>query len=260
MKILICGYGNIGYHTFKEFEKLKDSIVIYDKYKQEYNQDYKLNFDYDIAFVCVPTEMKEDGSCNTDEVRDIIGKLQSKENIKTIVLKCTVPVGTCDSFNCDKLVYSPEFYGTTQHCDNSPNFVEMAGDEEHTNRVCQLYQKVKNAYFKFVIKPKSKYKLLELTKYMENCWIGTKVTFCNEFARVAKHFNVNYNELRECWLMDTRISPSHTFVYEDQPYFNSHCINKDVPGLIKQCEDIVPLMSSVLEITNNIKENREYYE
>ena len=31
--------------------------------------------------------------------------------------------------------------------------------------------------------------------------------------------------------MDPRVNPSHTFVYDDHPYWDSHCLNKDVPSL-----------------------------
>lgn len=53
-----------------------------------------------------------------------------------------------------------------------------------------------------------------------------------EFANIGKEFGVDYSELRECWLADPRVSPSHTFVYSDQPYYNSHCLNKDIPATL----------------------------
>ena len=39
---------------------------------------------------------------------------------------------------------------------------------------------------------------------------------------------VNYEELRELFILDPRVNPSHTFVYRDKPYWDSHCLNKDV--------------------------------
>ena len=59
-----------------------------------------------------------------------------------------------------------------------------------------------------------------------------KVSFCNEFARICAQFGVNYREWRELWLADPRINPSHTFVYQDAPYYDSHCLNKDIPAII----------------------------
>ena len=61
MKNLICGYGNIGKHILKEFASISDSFKIYDKYISRYNSTELLNEYYNFAFVCVPTEMKENG-------------------------------------------------------------------------------------------------------------------------------------------------------------------------------------------------------
>lgn len=100
-------------------------------------------------------------------------------------------------------------------------------------------------------------KTAELAKYMENCWIATKVTFCNEFADIAAQYGISYNELRECWLADERVSPSHTYVYPDKPYYDSRCLKKDIPGLITSCEKDnidTPLMRAV-DTINKHKRN-----
>lgn len=244
MKTLICGYGNIGKHIYKEFEKLKDNITIYDKYLDGYNLSQLLENYYDYAFICVPTEMKEDGSADTYEVEWITKRISAK----TIIIKSAIPVGTCKKLSLHNIVVSPEYYGTTQHSLESPNFAILGGDKKYCANVVQLYSKVKDGSFKFIF---TDWKTAELAKYMENCWIATKVTFCNEFAQIAENFGIQYEELRECFIADERVNPSHTFVYKNKPYYNSHCLNKDIPALIKQCEfqniDI-PLISKVNEI------------
>ena len=91
-------------------------------------------------------------------------------------------------------------------------------------------------------------KTAELAKYMENCFLAMKVTFCNEFYDIAKAYDINYNELREVWLEDPRIGRSHTFVYEDNRGFSGKCLPKDVNGLIEMANEKnvnVDLMKSV---------------
>ena len=66
---------------------------------------------------------------------------------------------------------------------------------------------------------------------MENCYLATKVTFCNEFFRMAEKLGVCYEELRELVTLDPRIDPAHTFVYRDRPYWQSHCLDKDVRAI-----------------------------
>lgn len=74
-------------------------------------------------------------------------------------------------------------------------------------------------------------KTAELVKYMENSYLATKVTFCNAFYRIAEHYNINYEDVRELVTLDPRIDASHTFVYRDHPYYDSHCLNKDVRAI-----------------------------
>jgi UDP-glucose 6-dehydrogenase len=76
----------------------------------------------------------------------------------------------------------------------------------------------------------------ELTKYMENAFLATKVAFCNQFYDLAGAMGVDYNELRELWLMDPRIGRSHTWVYPDDRGFGGKCLPKDLAAIIAASE------------------------
>jgi nucleotide sugar dehydrogenase len=262
--VLVCGFGNIGKHLYKELSELPKSdymTFIYDKYKSEYNDPLDLTRKYDYVFICVPTEMKDDGSCNTEEVLNAVNALKGSD---TIIIKSAIPVGFVDGIKDNvNIIVSPEFWGTTQHCEN-PDFLILGGYRNYTDKVAELYTHIKNGYYKFYF---TDHKTAELVKYMENCWIATKVTFCNEFARIANAYGISYNELRELWIADGRVSPSHTFVYPETPYYDSHCLNKDIPALISFCKEnhiATPLMKSVNEINmlshllNDCEEEVEY--
>jgi len=92
---------------------------------------------------------------------------------------------------------------------------------------------------------------------MENCFLALKVTFCSEFATIAKDFGISYPELREIFILDDRMGTSHTFVNSDSPYYDSHCLNKDIPALIKQT-DKAHLMEAVDNINYNKKQDINY--
>lgn len=101
----------------------------------------------------------------------------------------------------------------------------------------------------------------ELVKYMENCWLATKVTFCNEFFDIANTFGVDYNELRELWLLDGRVGESHTIVYEENRGFGGKCLPKDTEALYGKIEDegysyIAKLLEAVIN-TNKQRRNSE---
>ncbi|MEI3535580.1 MAG: hypothetical protein V8R16_02215 [Bacilli bacterium] len=246
--ILIVGYGNIGKHIEKEFKSFKPDI--YDPFKENFNK--KINKLYDFAFICVPTDKKDNGECDISIVEQAI----SETNSKIIIIKSTIPPTTTNYLlkKYDKnIIFSPENYGVTQHCKEDYGFVILGGEKELILSVAELYQELKNAYYRFYFTDST---TAELWKYMLNCFLALKVTFCCEFADIAKKFNVNYQELRELFIADERISPSHTFVYKDKPFYDSHCFNKDVPALVYFAKEEAYLMSTVNEI--NIRKKKEY--
>lgn len=221
MKILIIGYGVVG----KNMHKIFPNADIYDPFQPEYSKRRE-DVHYDIGFVCVPTDMLEDGSCDTSIVcRSII---ENQEHTDVICVKSTVPPGTTDRFG--KCVFSPEYFGGTQHANGADyEFVILGGERKYTSIVALAYKNVMTGNYRII---QTDAKTAELCKYMENSYLAAKVSFCCEFYRISKAFGVDYNELRELFLMDPRVSRSHTFVYEDHPYYDSHCLNKDVPGII----------------------------
>ena len=66
---------------------------------------------------------------------------------------------------------------------------------------------------------------------MENSYLATKVAFCTQFYEIAQKLEIPYEEVRECFILDSRVNPSHTFVYDEHPYYKSHCLDKDVPAI-----------------------------
>jgi UDP-glucose 6-dehydrogenase len=84
---------------------------------------------------------------------------------------------------------------------------------------------------------------------MENSYLATKVSFCQQFFNLAEEMGVNYEELRELFILDPRVNPSHTFVHREQPYWDSKCLNKDVPAIANTFN--APLLKSVIEFNEN---------
>lgn len=252
MNILICGNGNIGKHISEEF-KPSNEIFIYDKYKPPYDDAQILEKHYNACFVCVPTEMQPDGSADTTEIFDIIPHIKAD----VIIIRSTIPVGTCEKLaeqGFRNIVFCPEHYGMTQHALTNPGFAILGGADHLRNLAVNVFMTVKSADFHFIF---TDWKTAELSKYMLNAFLAMKVTFCNEFACIASSFGINYNQLRECFIADGRVGNSHTFVYQDEPFYNSHCFNKDVPAIIKQAEERsvdTPVLSTMYN--ENIRRKR----
>lgn len=226
--VLIIGYGMVGTNLHKEF----DWADIHDPIKG-YLQETTKKWDY--AFVCVPTDMLEDGSADISIVRSVLREF--KDRVGLFIIKSTIPPGTTERFNedtalPDRIVFSPEYYGVGPHSQEIPpmNFVILGGVSKDTEKAAQIYTIRHSAFYRIT---QTSARAAELTKYMENCWLANQVTFVNEFYRIAQQFNINYVELRELFLHDSRMSPANTYVYPQAPYWDSHCYNKDIPAIIQ---------------------------
>ena len=245
--VLIVGVGNIGSKLYYEYNKLQPDT--YDPYRAIYNK--KENFHYDFAFIAVDTPMNESGVCDVSQVVKAI----NETNAEIIVLRSTVPPNTTKTLRENtgrRIVFSPEFYGTTQHSDEKVydfDFTILGGDKKDTEAVAQLLQNVYNGNHRFLFTDST---TAELTKYFENAMLAAKVSLCNQFYNIAKEFDVNYSEMRELLLQDHRFNRSHTFVYEDHPYWDSHCFNKDLAAITHFSD--APLIKAVIDFNNKQKE------
>lgn len=186
--------------------------------------------------------------CNITEVENAV-----RENDADIyVIKSTVLPGTTRQLKAltgKRIVFSPEYYGATQHCNNFEfDYTILGGEKEDCVAVIQVLQEVYDGRHQFRITDST---TAELTKYAENSWIATKVSFCNQFARIADQCGVCYEEMRELFLLDPRVSPSHTFVRRDAPYWSSHCLDKDVPAIAEFAD--APLLKAVIEFNEGCK-------
>jgi UDPglucose 6-dehydrogenase len=57
----------------------------------------------------------------------------------------------------------------------------------------------------------------EIIKYMENSYLATKVSFVNEFRRICETFGADWHAVREGWLLDPRVEPTHTAAFASAP-------------------------------------------
>ena len=238
-KILIVGCGNIGSLLYEEYAK--SCPHRYDPYKGYFEKQDGI---YDIAFIAVDTPMLKDGSCDLSQVKTAV----SETNADIIVLRSTVPVGTTDDLikkTGKQIVFCPEFYGRTQHCDHKTfdfSYTIIGGNPEAREKVVQFLQSIYDARHRFL---QTDAKTAELSKYMANTMLAAKVSLCVQFWEIANQLGVNYSELRELVLQDERFSRAHTFVYSDKPFWRSHCFDKDLPALTMFSN--APLIEAVIK-------------
>jgi UDPglucose 6-dehydrogenase len=225
--VAIVGYGAVG----RGIHQLFPDAVAYDLPLGMGTREEVNACSY--AFVAVPTPEADDGSADVSVVEEVIGWIESPY----IILRSTVPVGTTDRLRAatgKAIVFQPE-YGPAETPDHPFNDLRkvrwaiLGGDRADTVPVADLYKTTFNAD---IVIQQTDAKTAELTKYMENAFLAMKVTFCNEFYDIATAAAIDYNELRELWLLDPRIGRSHTFVLPHSRGFGGRCLPKDLSAII----------------------------
>ena len=250
--ILTIGYGTVGKNVYKAISSLHP--YVYDKYNYvEVDGKWtSKSHHYDIAFICVDTPLCENKlDLDISEVENAI----YENNADIYVIKSTCPIGTVNKLietTGKHIIFSPEYYGNTPHCNNFEyNFTILGGDKSDCIAVQQVLQHCYDGRHVFRITDSQ---TAELLKFMENCWVATKVSFCTQFYEIANNHNIAYEDLRELFLLDPRVSPSHTFVYRDEPYWSSHCLDKDVYH-IANAEENADLLKSMISFNESQKKH-----
>ena len=230
--VAIVGYGAVG----RGIHQLFPDAIVYDPLQ---HLGTRAEVDAcEFAFVCVPTPRGDDGAADTSIVEEVISWIGAE----VILIRSTVPVGTTDrlrEMTGKRLVFQPE-YGPAETPDHPFNdlpkvrWAILGGARRDTIRAAHLYKSVFNAD---IVIQQTDARTAELTKYMENTFLALKVTFCNEFYDIAEAMGVDYNELRELWLLDPRIGRTHTFVLEDNRGFGGRCLPKDLDAIIHTSDE-----------------------
>ncbi len=264
MNIGIIGQGFVGnavYQKFKTFFK----VFTFDIKNELCNSTFEeLIMNCNIIFLCVPTPMNKNGSCNTEIVKSILFKLN--KNTKSIVVnKSTVPPGTTEKFNNEfknlKIIFNPEFLTERNSIEdfNNQERIILGGPRSASSEIIQVYSTVfPNAH---VIKTGSKH--AEMIKYFTNCFLANKVSFANEMYQLCKALNIDYDKIVEYSTLDKRLGNSHWAVPgPDGDFgFGGHCFPKDLSALIKISEDLGTvnhILKSIKTTNDNVRKNRDW--
>ena len=245
MKIGIIGNGFVGKATYQL--SCKDiEIYSYDinpELCMPYGTTLTDLLDCEIIFVSVPTPMNKDGSCYLDIVKSVVKDLKSINYSNFIVLRSTVPAGTSDELN---VYFMPEFLTEKNFIDDFINnkdwifgLLDDDRNDEFKTTITKLFdlaytnERINHNTLHFV-----KNKEAELVKMFKNCFLSTKVSFCNEFYQFCNIKGVEYENVRKLAVSDERINPSHSYVpgHDGKKGFGGTCFPKDTASLRHEME------------------------
>lgn len=200
----------------------------------------------DVAFIAVGTPMGEDGAADLQYVLQVaksIGTHMTKPLI--IVDKSTVPVGTADKVRnaiqealdlrgenmSFSVVSNPEFLkeGDAIADFMKPDRVVIGAEDPEA---CEVMRKLYIPFFRSSMDRliTMDVRSAEMTKYVANAMLATKISFMNEVANICELVGADVNKVRIGIGSDSRIG--YSFIYPGSGYGGS-CFPKDVKALRK---------------------------
>lgn len=258
----VVGGGFVGKAT-SGFKNSKTDVIVFDLQKelcQPLGTTISDIYQCDVVFIAVPTPMSKDGSCYTKIVEDVVLDLRNN-NVKHIVVRSTVPVGTCKKLGVH---FMPEFLTEKNWVHDfysCPTWV-IGTDETGDNSFAIIIKHIFNSAMEdgVIVSDHIMWSSTveaELIKYTRNCFLATKVGFFNEIYSFCEKFGIDYNNVKAGVVADPRIGPSHTNVPNEEFFngrlawkrgFSGTCFIKDSKSLICQFKNAdvpSPILNSV---------------
>ena len=248
MNIGIVGQGYVGTAVKEVFSKHYE-VDTYDLDKEKCSVDYLEDLVEltNMIFVCVPTPMRKDGSCDTSIVEAVVKDLNDmvvSRNVsdRIVAIKSTIPPGTTNRLNKEchniSVIFNPEFLTEANFIDDfkNQNRIIIGGERPSTTKLRQVYSLAfPNAK---IVKTGSI--TAEMVKYFTNTFLATKVSFANEMKMICDELNIDYDKVVEYSTYDERLGKSHWAVPgpDGKLGFGGSCFPKDLNAILDVCRQL----------------------
>ena len=273
MKIGIVGQGYVGTAVKEIFSKHYD-VETYDLDKDKCTVDYLEDMVEltNVIFVCVPTPMKKDGSCDISIVEAVVKDINDmvvSRNVsdRIVAIKSTVPPGTTNNLNkkCQNIsvIFNPEFLTEANFIDDfrNQNRIVIGGQRPASTKLRQIYSLV----FPNIPIIKTGSKTAEMVKYITNTFLAVKVSFANEMKEICDKLNIDYDKVVEYATYDERLGKSHWAVPgpDGKLGFGGSCFPKDINALVHLCSKLnIPenILSSAIDTNLRVRPEQDWKE
>jgi UDPglucose 6-dehydrogenase len=194
-----------------------------------------------VIFIAVGTPANDDGTVDLRYVRAAAEEIaQHMNGYKVVVVKSTIPIGTCQelkaiireksrgAYNFD-VVSNPEFQreGSAIEDFMRPDRVTIGAESEQAIAIMMdIYSALYINETPFVI---TDLETAEMIKYAANAFLATKITFINEMAHLCEKVGADVHVLARAMGLDGRIG--RKFLHPG-PGYGGSCFPKDTLALL----------------------------
>ena len=218
-----------------------------------------------VIFIAVGTPSGEDGSADLSAVEQVAKEIaRSMDGYKAVVVKSTVPVGTCRRLKQlirdhqvrptpFDIVSNPEFQreGSALEDFMRPDRVTIGAESEQAIAIMKdIYSALYLIETPFVI---TGLETAEMIKYAANAFLAVKVTFINEIANLCEVTGADVLHVARAMGLDGRIGKK--FLHPG-PGYGGSCFPKDTRALLQIAHERgypFKVLNSVIEVNEEQK-------
>jgi len=217
----------------------------------------------EVVLIAVGTPPGEDGSADLQHVEAVADAIAEALNgYKVLVVKSTVPVGTCERVRAIvasrskehfDVVSNPEFLRegvAVQDFMEPDRIVVGAATEAALSVMSRLYAPLVDAGVAMITMD---VRSSELTKYAANAMLATRISFANEMANLCERVGADIGHICKGMGTDRRIGPH--FLQAGVGYGGS-CFPKDVKALLRTASDY-DLDLCILDAVERVNEHQK---
>ncbi len=218
-----------------------------------------------VIFIAVGTPSGDDGSADLKFVEEVAKEIaRYMDGYKVIVIKSTVPVGTCRRVKqmirdhqpqptAFDIVSNPEFQreGSAIEDFMRPDRVTIGAESEQAIAIMKdIYSALYLIETPFVI---TSLETAEMIKYAANAFLATKVSFINEVANMCELMGADVHHVARAMGLDGRIGKK--FLHPG-PGYGGSCFPKDTRALARMAHEkgyLFKVLDAVIQVNDEQK-------
>ncbi len=219
--------------------------------------------DAEIVFIAVGTPQGEQGGADLSGVWEVGRQVAtSLSSPKTIVIKSTVPVGT----NAELTRRMAEATAVPFDVASNPEFLKEGAAIDDFNKPDRVVVGVRrpdvgerlHALYAPFLRTDRPFLMMtpesaEMTKYVANCLLATKISFINEMANLCDAYGADVNDVRRGIGHDQRIG--FHFLFPGVGYGGS-CFPKDIRAVVHMAQS-KGLPARMMEAVDAVNESQK---
>lgn len=270
MNIGVIGWGFVGQATGLGFASNKENKVFwFDKFKESPNTLDEIVEKSEFIFICVPTPIFEDYSgMDMSIVKGVVGEVAPmvSGSDKVVIIKSTSIPGTTKElskkYSGVNFVMNPEFL-TQKNANtdflNPTRTVLGSESKDVAERVVALYKTILPEGQPYIVTDTTS---AEMTKYMSNLILASKIILANEFYFLSRKVGANYNDVSRAVESDPRIG---TFLgvpgWDGDFGFGKACFPKDMVGILGLARELkvdMSVLDAVWKKNLKVRKHRDW--